>query len=111
MHRRFREPRRFRTYDACHREVVDLTDTASASTYTVERSATINADPAHVYAQVVDFHRWTVWSPWEELDPHLQRTYSGPEAGVGATYAWKGNRKAGEGRMEITRADEPETVV
>ena len=25
----------------------------------------------------------------------------GPSSGVGAVYAWKGNSKAGEGRMEI----------
>ncbi|NUR05889.1 MAG: SRPBCC family protein [Nocardioidaceae bacterium] len=81
-----------------------------SSTYTVERSTEIDAKPEHVYAQLVDFHRWTAWSPWEDLDPELQRTYSGPEQGVGATYAWKGNRKAGEGRMEITRAAEPGTV-
>jgi hypothetical protein len=30
---------------------------------------------------------------------------------VGAVYAWKGNRKAGEGRMEITSATEPSEVV
>src|SRR3712207_9167581 len=41
-------------------------------------------------------------SPWEDVDPDMQRTHSGPEAGVGARYAWKGNRKAGEGSMEIT---------
>jgi len=81
-----------------------------SDTYTVERSITIAADPAHVYAQVVDFHRWTAWSPWEGLDPAMQRTYSGPEQGVGSAYTWKGNRKAGEGRMEIVAADEPGSI-
>jgi hypothetical protein len=78
-----------------------------SDTYTVERTTTIAADPARVYAQVIDFHRWPAWSPWEGLDPDLNRTYSGPAQGVGSTYAWKGNRKAGEGRMEIVRAGEP----
>jgi hypothetical protein len=32
----------------------------------------------------------------------MQRTYGGAESGVGATYAWSGNRKAGAGTMEIT---------
>ncbi len=31
-----------------------------------------------------------------------QRTYTGPDAGVGAHYAWDGNRKAGRG---ITSSD------
>lgn len=68
----------------------------------VERAVTVAA-PAEVIAPyVVDFRRWVDWSPWEGLDPDLQRTYSGPAQGLGATYAWSGNRRAGAGRMEIT---------
>jgi len=78
--------------------------------YTVERSATIAAPPARIYEELVDFHRWTAWSPWEELDPQLQRTYSGPESGVGSVYAWSGNRKAGKGHMQIREATEPSKV-
>ena len=79
-------------------------------TYTVERSETIDAPPQRVYEQIVDFHRWRGWSPWEDLDPDLRRTYSGADAGPGAVYAWSGNRKAGQGRMEITRASEPSQI-
>ena len=81
-----------------------------ADTYTVERSATIAAPPQRVYEQVADFHNWTNWSPWEDLDPDLQRSYSGTEAGTGAVYEWTGNRRAGAGRMEITRAEAPSDV-
>ena len=76
-----------------------------ADTYTVERRATVGAAPEQVYEQLVDFHQWVNWSPWEELDPELQRTYSGTDRGVGAVYEWSGNRKAGAGRMEITKAE------
>ena len=72
------------------------------SAFGIARSATIRADPARVHALVDDFHRWTSWSPWEELDPALRRTYSGPDSGVGAHYAWAGNRRAGRGSMVIT---------
>ena len=81
-----------------------------ADSYTVERSTTIQAPPERVYERIVDFHRWTEWSPWEGLDPDLERTYSGPDSGPGATYAWSGNRKAGQGRMAITEATEPSLV-
>lgn len=79
-------------------------------TYTVERDTTINAPAGAIYAQVTDFHNWIAWSPWEGLDPDMQRTYSGPEQGTGATYMWSGNRKAGEGRMEIIDVAEPSKV-
>ena len=79
-------------------------------TYTVERSTTIDAPPERVYAELADFRNWQHWSPWEDLDPDLRRTYSGSERGKGATYAWSGNRKAGQGRMEIVDAAEPSRV-
>ena len=70
--------------------------------FEVQRSTSIAADPARVLGLIDDFHKWPEWSPWEDLDPAMSRTYSGPDSGVGAHYAWKGNRRAGEGWMEIT---------
>ena len=67
-------------------------------TFTVTRSRTLDAPPAAVYAQVADFHRWAAWSPWERLDPAMQKTF-GPNS-----YAWKGNKEVGEGRMTVTGA-------
>jgi hypothetical protein len=78
--------------------------------YTVERFATIDAPPARVYSEIVDFRNWTKWSPWEGIDPTLTRTYSGAESGTGAVYAWSGNRKAGQGRMAITGTTEYSSV-
>jgi hypothetical protein len=72
------------------------------SSFEVSRSTTIAVDAARVHTLINDFHEWRKWSPWEEIDPHLARNYSGPEKGVGARYAWEGNRKAGHGAMEIT---------
>ncbi|MFF0489655.1 SRPBCC family protein [Nocardia sp. NPDC004068] len=70
--------------------------------FEITRETVIAADPATIRAHLLDFHRWQEWSPWEELDPGMRRTFSGPDSGVGATYAWDGNRKAGRGSMEIT---------
>jgi polyketide cyclase/dehydrase/lipid transport protein len=70
--------------------------------FTITRNATIAADGATIHDLVDDFHEWAKWSPWEDLDPALERTFTGPDRGVGAHYAWRGNRKAGEGSMEIT---------
>jgi hypothetical protein len=71
--------------------------------YTVTRVARVAARPERVQGLVVDFHAWRQWSPWEDLDPDMRRTYAGPPASVGAHYAWEGNRKAGKGSMTITR--------
>jgi uncharacterized protein YndB with AHSA1/START domain len=83
---------------------------AGTGEFEVKRETTIPATRAAVYALLVDFHRWRAWSPWENLDPALSRTYSGPDAGVGAVYEWIGDRKTGAGRMEITDAVESSRV-
>jgi uncharacterized protein YndB with AHSA1/START domain len=75
-------------------------------TLRVERSIQINAAPEKIYALIDDFHRWTVWSPWEKKDPAMKRTHSGAPSGKGAAYAWEGNGDVGSGRMVI-RAAEP----
>lgn len=82
----------------------------AGDTYTVERAQGIDAPPERVFERIADFHRWTAWSPWEDLDPNLRRSYSGAEAGPGAVYAWSGNRKAGQGRMEITGVSAPSRI-
>ena len=61
---------------------------------------TIAAPPATVHALVADFREWQKWSPWEGLDPDLERDYSGE--GVNQRYRWSGNKQAGEGEMRMT---------
>ena len=77
--------------------------------YTVERSLVVKAPAARLHGLVEDFHSWTRWSPWEDLDPARERSYTGPDRGVGAHYAWSGNRRAGRGSMEITGST-PEAI-
>jgi uncharacterized protein YndB with AHSA1/START domain len=75
--------------------------TTRPDSFSVQRTATIKAPPEKIFPLINDFHSWAAWSPWEKLDPAMQRTHSGPPAGKGAAYAWVGNSKVGEGRMEI----------
>ncbi|WP_405148606.1 SRPBCC family protein [Nocardia salmonicida] len=79
--------------------------------FEVSRRTAIAAEPARIHALIDNFHQWRLWSPWEDADPQLARTYTGPESGVGARYAWRGNRKAGAGTMEIKADAEREIGV
>lgn len=72
--------------------------------FEMSRSTTINAPADRVHSLLNDFREWQQWSPWEGLDPDLKRTFTGPATGVGSHYAWAGNKKAGEGTMEITES-------
>lgn len=80
-------------------------------TFRVQRAATIDAPPEKIFALISDFHQWRAWSPWEERDPNLQRSFSGPASGRGAVYEWKGNKNVGAGRMEILDAPPPHRIV
>lgn len=73
-------------------------------TFRIERSITIKAPSAKVFALLNDFHQWEAWSPWEKIDPAIKRTYRGPNSGVGAIYEWAGNKEIGQGRMEIVES-------
>lgn len=76
----------------------------SSPDYHVERSVTISSSPEEVFATLTDFRRFVEWSPWDKLDPEMNKEFSGALAGEGAVYHWSGNQDVGEGRMTIVRA-------
>lgn len=73
-------------------------------TFQVQRSIAINAPPERIYPLLADFKAWGAWSPWEKKDPAMKRSFSGAESGVGARYAWEGDKNVGRGSMEIVEA-------
>jgi hypothetical protein len=79
--------------------------------FRVERTARIKAPAEKIFPLIDDFHAWVSWSPYEKIDPALQRSYSGAEHGKGAVYEWLGNNKVGKGRMEIAQSSPPAKIV
>jgi hypothetical protein len=75
--------------------------------FRIERSTRIAAPPGPIYRLIEDFRKWTLWSPFETIDPDMKRFYSGAESGKGAAYAFDGNNRVGAGRLEIVEADRP----
>jgi uncharacterized protein YndB with AHSA1/START domain len=74
------------------------------NTFSLRREAVVGAPPEKLFRLINDFHEWPKWSPWEKLDPNLKRIHSGAGNGKGAVYAWEGNKKVGQGRMEIVES-------
>ena len=79
-------------------------------TFRVERALAVKAPAGAIYPLIADFHRWTGWSPYEERNPDMKRTFGGAAQGKGATYAWDGNKDIGAGRMEILEAAAPSKI-
>jgi hypothetical protein len=78
--------------------------------FTVQRSITVNAPAEKIYPLVADFRKWPLWSPYENKDPAMSRSYGGAPSGVGANYGWEGDRNVGAGRMEIIDAAAPTKI-
>ncbi|QOZ23287.1 hypothetical protein CI1B_21740 [Bradyrhizobium ivorense] len=91
--------------------VVLILAATKPSTFRVTRAASIKAPADRIFPLINDFHQWVAWSPYENRDPALKRTYQGPQSGQGAVYAWDGNKNVGAGRMEILQAETPSKIV
>jgi hypothetical protein len=77
----------------------------------VVRSIDIAAPPATVYGIVSDLRRFNEWSPWLELDPNAEFTFTGPVDGVGQTLNWQSpNPSMGTGSQTIARLEPGKTV-
>jgi hypothetical protein len=80
-------------------------------TFRVQRAASIKAPAERIFPLINDFHQWGGWSPWEQKDPAMKRTFSGADSGKGAVYAWEGDKNVGTGRMEILDTSVPTKIV
>jgi hypothetical protein len=80
------------------------------SEFSITRSGTMKAPVPVVFEQVNTLKNWESWSPWAKLDPNMKLTYSGPESGTGAVYAWEGDGNVGAGRLAITDSKPNERI-
>ena len=73
-------------------------------TFHRQRSITIKASPDKIFALVNDLHRGSDWSPQDQDDHSIRRTFTGAAAGAGAASEWQGTGSTGQGRMLITES-------
>src|SRR5437763_1516197 len=45
--------------------------------FRVQRSATIKAPADRIFPLINDYRNWRQWSPYENRDPEMKRSYSG----------------------------------
>ena len=74
------------------------------STYSAQRSVTINASAEKVFPLVANHKEWKRWSVWNQRDPNMQMTYSGPEMAAGSKWSWK-SKSEGNGGMEFSAVE------
>jgi hypothetical protein len=91
--------------------VVLILAATKPATLVVHRAIAVQARSEKIFPLINDFHQWTNWSPYENKDPAMRRSYGGEAAGKGAVYNWDGNSNVGSGRMEITDSSAPSKIV
>jgi uncharacterized protein YndB with AHSA1/START domain len=84
---------------------------AKPGTFSVQREISVRAPAEKIFPLINDFHQWKSWSPYENKDPAMKRSFSGAASGKGAVYGWEGNKNVGSGRMEILDATQPSKIV
>lgn len=70
--------------------------------YVYFREITINASPEQIFPLINTSRAAEKWMPWNEIDPQVRMSYSGPEEGVGARASWDSKGKMGAGSSTIS---------
>jgi hypothetical protein len=79
--------------------------------YLVERSVTINQSNQQVFSYIKQIKNQDKYSVWNQIDPSMQKTYTGTDGAIGFMYAWdSNNKKAGKGEQQITAIKEGERI-
>jgi uncharacterized protein YndB with AHSA1/START domain len=84
---------------------------AKPETFSVQRATSVRAPTERIFPMINDFHQWKMWSPYENKDPAMKRSFGGAAGGKGAVYGWEGNKNVGSGRMEIIDTSVPSKIV
>lgn len=72
--------------------------------FEVSREITIQASPEVIFPYINHAEKSDAWMPWQESDPQMKTTYSGPAEGVGAASSWISEGPMGEGSSLITES-------
>lgn len=80
------------------------------SIYRVERRVGMNVRPGAVFPHINTLTQWPEWTAWTVAKyPDMKVSFTGPEAGVGASYGWEG-KSSGRGTLKITRSEPDKSI-
>ena len=78
--------------------------------YDVNRSIIIKKSLPEVFQYLKFIKNQDNWSPWNEKDPNMNKTFTGTDGEIGFISAWVGNKDVGEGEQELTGIEENKVV-
>ena len=78
--------------------------------YFIQREILIDAPLPKVFDYLKQLKNQDNFNKWVMADPDMKKDFTGTDGTVGFTYAWNGNKKAGEGAQIITKIVEGTTI-
>ena len=79
--------------------------------YAVSRDIRIDKPISEVYNYLKFINNQDHWSPWQERDPDMKKTFTGTDGEVGFISAWESDHKqVGSGEQEIVGLKENEEI-
>ncbi|WP_413585601.1 SRPBCC family protein [Bdellovibrio sp. HCB274] len=82
-----------------------------SGTFRYENSAIINAPAEKIFPYLSNFKMGGQWSPYEQVDPNMKKTFTGEDGQVGSAMDFEGNSEAGSGRLEMKEIKPNEFVL
>ena len=67
----------------------------------IVRETVIDAPQDLIHDQIYDLKKWDTWSPWEQSDATIKKTYGPTSEGKGSFYTWD-SKHSGKGKLTIT---------
>jgi len=80
------------------------------NSFRIQRSILIRASQEKVFPLINDLRSWDAWSADNGGGQTVQKVYSTPTSGTGATAEWHGSGRAGAAKMLITESVVPSKV-
>lgn len=78
--------------------------------YTVEREVTISKPKTEVFNYVKSLKNQDNFSKWNQMDPAMDKAYTGTDGTVGFIYAWDSKKEGSKGEQEIKKIQDGERV-
>lgn len=69
--------------------------------YALQKEITINKPVNEVFNYLKHIKNQDDFNKWVQTDPNMKKEFRGEDGTKGFVYGWNGNKKAGEGEMEI----------
>ncbi|MEL7300784.1 MAG: SRPBCC family protein [Pseudomonadota bacterium] len=96
----------FATYTACGIAALAVSTFALPRHVSIERTATIEANPEAVLALAASNTGYQSFNPYKDLDPDLRVEMFGPAAGVGSGFSFESKDGAGRQTVASVTADQ-----